>query len=308
MADPRTCLTLFLLSGVAISIHGQQGYQHKANRDSKQQGGRANRQTTTTTSAPDYSTLCGPSRTRVTKATAYVSGWSQLSGDISGHIDFSEQSPGSKYLLIEGEISGLNPGLHGLEIDEYGNLDESCSSFGSYFDPTLSSAASAGGQSADTKRFAGDLDNIQAGSNKKSTFKFSNDKLSLNGADSIIGRMVVLLEQPDDYGAAGRTLVLDNTTADTGNSRIACGVIGIQTEVQDDSSSASANAGTVTVTTVNATGPGGAVVVHSQHHSNASAPAGAGSYGTATAATAGTDVNRIGYLVSVVSLVLVVVM
>jgi hypothetical protein len=99
------------------------------------------------------------------------------------------------------------------------------------------------------------------------TFKFSDDQLSLNGVDSIIGRMVVVYEMADDYGANGRTGVsIGASESLAGNPRIACGVIGIQSESTstDDTQS----------NTVESSYPQ-ALVVPGVHHSDPAAPAGA---------------------------------
>lgn len=68
--------------------------------------------------------------------------------------------------------------------------------------------------------------------NDVAVFTTSDSVLSLNGDFSIVGRMLVIDEQPDNYGAFGQTNDVfdysDQSQTTQPNPKIACGVIGME--------------------------------------------------------------------------------
>jgi Cu-Zn family superoxide dismutase len=130
---------------------------------------------------------------------------------VSGTVSFAQQ--GDK-VLVEARISGLTPGLHGFHVHERGNCTApDGSSAGPHFNPH--SAAHGGPDSS--SRHAGDLGNIEAGADGVAVYRAEVGGISLGtGADSIIGRSVIVHEKPDD---------LRSQPAGNAGARLACGLI-----------------------------------------------------------------------------------
>ena len=82
------------------------------------------------------------------------------------------------------------------------------------------------------ERHAGDLGNITAGPDGSATFTLSDVQIPLAGANSIVGRAVVVHELPDDLGKGDHSQpgTQGKTSKTTGNAgaRLACGVIGLK--------------------------------------------------------------------------------
>jgi Cu-Zn family superoxide dismutase len=113
---------------------------------------------------------------------------------------------------VVANILNLTPGKHGFHIHEKGDCSApDASSAGAHFNPTTKHHG--GPETAD--HHTGDLGNIEADASGKARLDWKG-KLSLSGADSIIGKSVVVHEKEDDL-----------KTDPSGNSgaRIACGVI-----------------------------------------------------------------------------------
>ena len=71
---------------------------------------------------------------------------------------------------------------------------------------------------------AGDLGNVEANDNGVAKVNISDSHISLCGPLSVIGRSLVVHEDPDDLGQGGHEL--SKTTGNAG-ARLACGVIGV---------------------------------------------------------------------------------
>ncbi|KAL3102764.1 hypothetical protein niasHS_001326 [Heterodera schachtii] len=54
---------------------------------------------------------------------------------VKGMITFTQDKEGSP-VSVQGEISGLEPGLHGFHVHAYGDLSNGCTSAGPHFNPT----------------------------------------------------------------------------------------------------------------------------------------------------------------------------
>jgi Cu-Zn family superoxide dismutase len=132
--------------------------------------------------------------------------------NVRGTVHFYETSKGVRVIA---RVSGLTPGLHGFHIHDKGDCSApDAASAGPHFNPT---GKKHGGPN-DTERHAGDFGNITADASGKATFKTVDSHISFDGANSIIGRGVIVHANPDD---------LKSQTPTPGNAgpRVACGVI-----------------------------------------------------------------------------------
>ncbi|PXW98001.1 Cu-Zn family superoxide dismutase [Sphaerotilus hippei] len=117
------------------------------------------------------------------------------------------------HVMVHARLTGLKPGAeHGFHVHEKGDCSApDGSSAGGHHNPA---AKAHGPQDAD--HHAGDLPNLKADPNGVVDQKFMVHGVALSGADSLVGRGLIVHAGPDDY-----------RTQPTGNSgaRIACGVI-----------------------------------------------------------------------------------
>lgn len=123
-------------------------------------------------------------------------------------------------MKVSGQITGLKEGLHGFHIHEFGDNTNGCTSAGAHYNPL----GKEHGAPEDQNRHVGDLGNVSAGSSGVANVDISDKAISLHGNHSIIGRSLVVHENPDDLGRGGH-----ETSKTTGNAggRLACGVIGL---------------------------------------------------------------------------------
>lgn len=135
-------------------------------------------------------------------------------GTDAGTVTFMEATGG---VLIKYDLSGLPPGPHALHVHETGKCEGDLSSAGAIYNPL----GAKHGYLNDEGPMAGDLPNIHAGADGKTTGELISPFLTLNkdSEESLFdadGASVVLFEQPDDY-----------VTEPEGNAggRIACGTI-----------------------------------------------------------------------------------
>jgi superoxide dismutase, Cu-Zn family len=127
-----------------------------------------------------------------------------------GEVTFTQDAKG---VHITGSFTGLAFGEHGFHIHEKGDCSApDASSAGGHFNPT---SAHHGARDA-TDRHAGDLGNLKADPYGMARLDITDDKISLDGPSSIIGKAVIIHEKADDF-----------QTQPTGNAggRIACAVI-----------------------------------------------------------------------------------
>ncbi|XP_014089297.3 superoxide dismutase [Cu-Zn] [Bactrocera oleae] len=144
---------------------------------------------------------------------------SVINGDVKGTVYF-EQKDESSPVTVTGEVSGLSKGLHGFHVHEFGDNTNGCTSAGPHFNP----AGKEHGAPTDENRHLGDLGNIEASGAGPTKVNISDKLITLFGANSIVGRTVVVHADPDDLGKGGHEL-----SKSTGNAgaRLGCGVIGI---------------------------------------------------------------------------------
>ena len=146
----------------------------------------------------------------VTRAVAVIA---PLKGSgVHGTVTFESVEHGVR---VTADLSGLVPGKHGFHIHDFGDCSsEDGSSAGGHFNP----AGMPHSMPSSEKRHAGDMGNIEAGSDGKAHLEYVDGVMSLSGEHSIVGHAVIVHEKEDDM-----------TTQPTGNAggRIGCGVIGI---------------------------------------------------------------------------------
>jgi Cu-Zn family superoxide dismutase len=132
--------------------------------------------------------------------------------NVTGSVTFTKSGDEVK---VVADVTGLTPGKHGFHVHEFGDCSSSDgSSAGGHFDPTHKHH----GAPDASDRHAGDLGNIEADASGKAHLEWSDKVMKLSGADSIVGRAVIVHEKVDDL-----------KTQPTGNAggRLACGVIGV---------------------------------------------------------------------------------
>jgi Cu-Zn family superoxide dismutase len=143
----------------------------------------------------------------VTKATCKLE--SKSGSEVTGMLTFTKSGTD---VQVVGDITGLKPGKHGFHLHDKGDCSAAdAASAGPHFNP----GQHKHGGPTTTERHEGDLGNIEADAAGKAHIDWKG-KMSLSGADSIIGKSVVVHEKEDDL-----------KTDPSGNSgaRQACGVI-----------------------------------------------------------------------------------
>uniref|UniRef100_V9KZ99 Superoxide dismutase n=1 Tax=Callorhinchus milii TaxID=7868 RepID=V9KZ99_CALMI len=149
-----------------------------------------------------------------TKAVCLLRGHSSVVGTCTF------QTIANGHVVIQGEISGLTPGKHGIHIHLYGDVSDGCASVGPHYNPCNETH----GAPQDKKRHVGDLGNVEANENGVAIFELEDRLLRLTGKHNIIGRSVVVHQNEDDLGKGN-----NEETHITGNvgEGIAWGIIGI---------------------------------------------------------------------------------
>ncbi|MBO9665695.1 MAG: superoxide dismutase family protein [Bdellovibrio sp.] len=142
-----------------------------------------------------------------TKAEAVLK--SAKGSKVKGTIHFTEENGEIK---VEVMAEGMKSGPHGFHIHETGDCSAAdFSSAGGHFNP----ASGKHGSLTSANRHAGDMGNIMADRKGKSNQSFTM-KGSLSGAESIIGKAVIIHKGKDD---------LKSQPAGNSGAREACGVI-----------------------------------------------------------------------------------
>ena len=134
----------------------------------------------------------------------------------NGVVSFSQQDD---KVLVNARIQGLSPGPHGFHIHEKGDCSApDATSAGGHFNP----AGTKHGSPSGAEHHGGDFGNLMADATGTATLAItipaSQITLSKSGANSIIGKGLIVHADPDDFA-----------TQPTGNSgkRLACGVISL---------------------------------------------------------------------------------
>jgi Cu-Zn family superoxide dismutase len=113
-------------------------------------------------------------------------------------------------VAVKGTLNGLSPGKHGFHIHE----GRSCSSRGGHFSPV--NAPHGAPDSGEDKRHLGDLGNIAAAQDGTATYSGVVKNVTLIGANSIDGRVLVVHQGEDD---------LVSQPSGKSGEQIGCGVI-----------------------------------------------------------------------------------
>ncbi|OWR50110.1 putative copper-zinc superoxide dismutase [Danaus plexippus plexippus] len=136
---------------------------------------------------------------------------------VEGDLVFTQLVPNGP-VSIEGNITGLSPGLHGLHVHQTGDVDDNCKKIGPHF---IAYYGRHGGP-RDAVRHVGDLGNIKAEEGTLDV-KIVDHLISLTGPRSIVGRSLAISKSEDDYG---RSSTEDSALTGTSGPAIACGIIG----------------------------------------------------------------------------------
>ncbi|ORY26870.1 superoxide dismutase Cu-Zn [Naematelia encephala] len=145
-----------------------------------------------------------------------------LKGDssVQGTIKFEQEAAGAP-VTVTGEIKNLDPSAErGFHVHQFGDNTNGCVSAGAHFNPLGKNH----GAPEDAERHVGDLGNVKTDSAGTATIKITDKHISLFGAESIIGRSVVVHSGTDDLGKGGHA---DSLKTGNAGGRAACGVIGI---------------------------------------------------------------------------------
>ncbi len=137
---------------------------------------------------------------------------------VKGTVKFQE---GKKWMTITLNLTGLKKNSkHGFHVHECGDISNGCESMCAHFNPFNKNH----GGPKSPERHVGDLGNIETDSNGCAMYSFRDSMIKLHGKANIIGRGLIIHEDPDDLGMGDHELSLS-----TGNSgkRIGCAIIGI---------------------------------------------------------------------------------
>jgi Cu-Zn family superoxide dismutase len=131
---------------------------------------------------------------------------------VSGTITFVELDGKT---TVTSTVENLKKGAHGFHVHETGDCTDAAAGFkkaGGHFNPTQHVHADV----IVTPRHVGDLGNLVADKKNKADATLVVDGLPLSGAESIVGKAVIIHKNKDD-----------GKTQPTGNSgdRVACGVV-----------------------------------------------------------------------------------
>jgi superoxide dismutase, Cu-Zn family len=130
---------------------------------------------------------------------------------VEGKVTFTKADAGLK---VNVHVTGLTAGKHGFHVHEFGDCSAADgASAGGHFNPSGESH----GAPTDAQRHTGDLGNIEASAAGVADLEYTDSRASLDGANSVLGRGVIIHAGADDL-----------KTQPTGNAggRLACGVIG----------------------------------------------------------------------------------
>lgn len=147
---------------------------------------------------------------QVTKATAELK--PTEGNNVTGTVSFTTEDGGVR---IVADLEGLQPGKHGFHIHENGDCSApDAESAGGHFNPD-GSPHGAPDNPAD-QRHLGDMGNVEANEEGKAHYERTDQVMSLEGDNSIVGKAVIVHSQPDD---------LESQPTGGAGQRLACGVI-----------------------------------------------------------------------------------
>ncbi|MGB3649609.1 MAG: superoxide dismutase family protein [Rivularia sp. (in: cyanobacteria)] len=134
--------------------------------------------------------------------------------NVSGKVTFTPEPSG---VQVVADITGLSPGKHGFHVHEKGDCSApDASSAGGHYAPNNSPHGAP--EDPANQRHVGDLGNITADASGNAKYNRVDNIISLDGANSIVGKAVIVHSGADD--------LTSQPSGDAG-SRLACGVIQI---------------------------------------------------------------------------------
>ena len=98
---------------------------------------------------------------------------------------------------MQGEFTGMTPGLHALRVQEWGDMEHGCASTGEIYNP-FGSPHGHSHFDIDNRR-VGDIEHIQARFDQGAEYKNRDSLLTMWGPNSILGRSMVIYEREDDF-------------------------------------------------------------------------------------------------------------
>lgn len=160
------------------------------------------------------------------QGTALVAQLQPVGGStVSGEVTFTPEAGGVR---VAARVQGLTPGDHGFHVHAGGSCEPEDLPDDPDTDPNPAGAAGPHFAGADTthggpdaaQRHDGDLGNITAGADGVATLDRLDTRLMLTGANSILGKAVIVHEGADD---------LTSQPSGAAGARQACGVITVFT-------------------------------------------------------------------------------
>lgn len=137
---------------------------------------------------------------------------------VRGTVVFTQQDSG---ILIETNLTGLEPGQHGFHIHQFGDCSASdASSAGDHFSPFDRRHGDPGGDPGE--RHVGDLGNVEADQNGTAQVSLTDYVITFEGDTSILGKAIVVHSGADD---------LTSQPSGESGEPVACGVIQARSEL-----------------------------------------------------------------------------
>jgi len=128
------------------------------------------------------------------EAVAEIHGAGDNRDKIHGKATFTQIDSGVKIVV---DVEGLTPGKHGIHIHEKPDLsDPKLMSTGGHYNPDDGDHKHAGPD--DPKRHAGDLGNIEADASGHGHLELTDDALSVDGKNAVVGHALIIHEKEDD--------------------------------------------------------------------------------------------------------------
>ncbi|KAL3867865.1 hypothetical protein ACJMK2_040711 [Sinanodonta woodiana] len=121
---------------------------------------------------------------------------------VRGRVEFRQFILGESQVNIRVQVSGLPPSVveveRAIHIHDFGDTGDGCARVGPHFNPTQTRHGSQ--RNFAFLRHVGDLGNMRQSAQGISSTQFSDQVISLNGPNNIVGRSFVIKFERDDEG------------------------------------------------------------------------------------------------------------